>query len=96
MNPYQDLVSRNEVDVADSVEEMIRERRNDVKDFDNLQSRFILGRKVGRIPTGATNVISGDKVGDFNIAEDSGTVYLYALVDLSGGAEWRRVSLSSW
>jgi len=93
MNPYTDLRSENIADVAESVGEMIRERRVDLKDFDNLNNRFIRGRLSGRIPSGATNVISGDKVGDISYDAD----YVYILVDLgSGNAEWRRAALGSW
>jgi len=93
MNPYTDLLSLDLPDVANSVDEMVRERRQDIKDYDNLNNRFISGRKVGTIPTGATDVNSGDKAGDFNYDAD----YIYILVDLGGGnAEWRRAALGSW
>jgi len=96
VNPYPDLIARDIDSVSQSVEEMIKERRFDVKDYDNLQNRFLSGRKVGKIPTGATDVTSLDKAGDFNIAYDGSATYLYALVNISGNAEWRRVALSSW
>ena len=73
-----------------------KERKNDVNDFDALKDNYISGRKVDKIPTGASNVTATDTVGDFNIADDGGTTYLYALVDISGTAEWRRVALSTW
>lgn len=92
MNPYADLASHELKDVAETVEEIVRERSIDIKDFDNIQNRFISGRKVGRIPSGATDVLSTDKVGDFNYD----TSYIYILVNNSGTAEWRRAALSSW
>lgn len=73
-----------------------KERKNDVSDFNALKDVFISGRKVGKIPTGASDVTDLDVVGDFNIADDAGTVYLYALVNVGGTATWRRVAMSSW
>jgi hypothetical protein len=96
MRPYTKLLGENLQEVIDSLREIVEVRRNDIQDFDNLNNVFISGRRVGRIPSGATDVIDGDKVNDFNIADDSGTVYLYSLVNISGTAEWRRVALSSW
>lgn len=97
MNPYLKLKTpTNPQDIEDVLQVIIRERRLDIKDFDNLNNRFISGRKSGKLPTGSLDVTDSDKVGDFNIADDSGTVYLYALVDVGGTAEWRRVALSSW
>lgn len=92
MNPYADLVSRDLEDVADAIEEMIRERSRDLKDYDNLQNRFISGRKVGRIPSSSLDVLSTDKVGDFNYDAS----YVYILVDNAGTAVWRRSALASW
>lgn len=68
-----------------------KERKNDVNDFNNLKDSFISGRKVGKIPTGASDIVTTDRVGDFNYDAN----YLYICVDNSG-AEWRRVALSTW
>lgn len=88
---------KNLPDLFRVVETVVKERKQDIQDFNNLRNTYIAGRKVGKIPTGAIDVDPAlDKVGDFNIADDSGTTYLYALVDISGTAEWRRVALSSW
>jgi len=96
MNDYPNINPKSQSDILELLQTILEERLIDIKDFDNLNNRFIAGRKTGRIPSGATDVTLADKVGDFNIADDSGTVYLYALVDISGTAEWRRVALSSW
>jgi len=97
MNPYLKIKDpTNSKDIEEALRVIIRERRLDIKDFDNLNNRFILGRKSAKIPSGSLDVTDSDKVGDFNIANDSGTVYLYSLVDVGGTAEWRRVALSSW
>lgn len=95
MNPYQDITGRALPDVYNSVEEMIRERRYDVQDYDNLTQRFILGRLVGKIPTGALDTDPSDKIGDFNVAYDGADTYMYYLVDISGTATWARVLMDT-
>lgn len=69
-----------------------KERPNDVNDFTNLQNRFMAGRKVAKVPTGASDVDPSDRVGDFNYDVS----YWYILVDNAGTAEWRRAALASW
>lgn len=83
-------------DRDDLLRVVVRERKNDVKNFSNLNQVFISGRSSARIPTVSLDISDADRVGDINIVNDSGTVYLYALVDVSGTAEWRRVALSSF
>lgn len=78
-------------DCIDLLEYIRSERKNDVKDFDNIQNRFMSGRKVGIIPTGAATV-SGDRIGDFNYDEN----YFYLVVNNSGTAEWRRIAYTAW
>lgn len=83
-------------DVVSFILYVTKERKNDVSDFNALKDVFISGRKVGKIPSGASDVTDLDVVGDFNIADDTGTVYLYALVNVGGTATWRRVAMSAW
>jgi hypothetical protein len=97
MKPYKKLLTQNIGDVADVMQNMILERTNDIKDFDNLNNVFISGRKVGKVPTGATDVTSSDKIGDFNIASIGGTFYLISLVNNGGTPVWARVAMTiSW
>ncbi len=70
---------------------VVRARSEDVQQFNNLQNVFILGRKVGKIPTGSADVDAEDKLGDFNADAN----YIYILIDDSGAA-WRRATLGSW
>ena len=72
-------------------EEITRIREEDIKDFANLENIFMRGRKVGKVPTGSSD-ITGSRVGDFNYD----TSYLYICVDNSGTATWRRVAIGSW
>jgi len=82
----------NESDVSSVLRYIIQQRRTDVSDFNNLNNRFISGRKVGKIPTGAADVANTDRIGDFNYTDE----YIYICVDNSGTAVWRRASLASW
>lgn len=96
MKKYPDLGQGTFADVTRVMDFAVRERKTDVSDFDNLNNRFIAGRKTGRIPTGASDVGPLDKVGDFNIANDGTTTYIYALVNIAGTATWQRVAMSGW
>lgn len=83
-------------DFKNSVTEVIdfitRERVNDKRDWENLPSRFLLARKVSRIPSSSADVITGDRPDDMNWD----TSYLYILIDNAGTATWRRVALGSF
>jgi len=71
---------------------VVRERTQDVQEFSNLKNIFILGRKVGKIPSASNDVAVDDKIGDVNYS----ATFLYILIDNAGTASWRRVALSSW
>ena len=92
MNPYPNLSPENEKDAKELLRTITLERDKDIKDFDNLQNRFMSGRKVSKVPTGASDVADTDRIGDFNYSAS----YYYVLVDNSGTAEWRRAALASW
>lgn len=90
MKEYTEYYGPNDTDVV--LRDICRQRKTDVSDFNNLKNIFMSGRKVAKIPSGAADISSADRVGDFNYT----TGYLYICVDNSGTAEWRRVALSSW
>lgn len=92
MNDYPQITPNTLGDQAELLRIITRERPIDVSDFNNLQNRFMSGRKVGRIPSGSLDVDASDRVGDFNYTDQ----YFYLLVDNSGTAEWRRIALASW
>lgn len=80
-------------DVIKVLEFIVKERKIDVGDFTNLKNIFISGRKVGKIPTGASDVNPDtDCVGDFNYNAS----FLYILVNNGGTAVWRRAALSTF
>lgn len=91
MKNYPDFNTQNQAEIQELLRYILKERRNDVNDFNNIKNSFISGRKVGKIPTGASDISVSDRVGDFNFDAS----YIYICVD-NTGAEWRRVALSSW
>lgn len=67
-----------------------RERKNDVRAWNNLKNQFLSGRRNGRIPATATDVQEGDKLDD--VVNDGAVKY--TLVDVGGGVlKWDRRSL---
>lgn len=72
---------------------MIRERTQDISDFENIKRTFIAGRRVlGRVPSSSADVVDGDVIGDVSYT----TTFLYILMDNAGTPVWRRVALSSF
>lgn len=88
---YNFIENATPEDLAAFCREAARLREQDVEQFNNLSNVFMSGRKVGKIPTGSSDVAATDRVGDFNYDVN----YLYLCVDNSG-ATWRRITLGSW
>jgi hypothetical protein len=84
-------------EVQEILAEIVRLReQEDISDFTNLNSRFVLGR--GRFtsraaPSSATDVLAADVEGD--IVNDA--TYEYKLLNISGTLKWDRRTLdTSW
>ena len=92
MNDYPQLTPEKDEDAKELLRIITRERANDINDFNNLKNRFMSGRKVGRIPTGATDVLDSDRVGDFNFDDQ---YYYLVSTDGSGNAIWARIALDT-
>lgn len=92
MKPYPQLGNGTLDDLNRVLDTVVKQRTQDVKDFDNLQNTYVAGRKVAKIPTGATDISPTDRVGDVN----ADTNYKYEVIDNNGNAEWRRTPLASW
>lgn len=92
MKNFPKMVVNTSEDTVTLCQFILKERPNDVSDFSNLSNIFMSGRKVGKIPTGSSDVENTDRVGDFNYDD----AYLYLVVETGGNAEWRRVGLASW
>lgn len=88
---YPSIPDNSNLALGDFCREVTRQRQQDVEEFSNLYNLFMQGRKVGKIPTGSSDVTNQDRIGDFNYDTD----YLYICVNDSG-ASWRRVAIGSW
>jgi hypothetical protein len=92
MKNFPNMVLRSVDDLYVLARYILKERNNDVNDFNNLKNIFMSGRKVGRIPTDSLDVLSSDRIGDMNYDD----AYIYILIDNAGTPEWRRAGLGSW
>lgn len=92
MKQFPNMVVRTEADLYTLARYILKERENDINDFNNLQNIFMAGRKVGKIPTGSADIAPTDRIGDFNFSD----TYLYLVVESGGNAVWRRSALSAW
>lgn len=90
--PYRYIDTDTNNELGDFARDVARIRERDVDSFNNLTNTFMRGRKVGKIPTGSSDVATTDRVGDFNYDAS----YLYICVDSGGSAVWRRATLGSW
>ena len=91
MKPFPKTITETPQNHTDVLKVITRERANDITEFNNLPQIFMMGRKVGKVPTGSADVDASDRLGDFNYDAS----FLYLLVD-NAGAAWRRVALSAW
>lgn len=67
-------------------------REDDIREFDNLNNRFVGGRKVSKIPSNSADVVAADQEGDINYD----AAFLYILLDDAGTLVWRRVALAAF
>lgn len=86
MQPYPKEIS--EANVVESLRQISRYRGEDITDRNNFPSIFMLGRKVGKVPSSSTDVVPTDRVGDFNYTPTA----LYFLADNAGTPVWIRFS----
>lgn len=91
MQNYPRLTRNDMSGVIDALRYIGRARESDITEFNNLNRRFIAGRKVDKIPSASSDVAES-AVGDFNVTKD----YAYFCVDDAGSAVWRRIALSAW
>lgn len=91
--PYPRLHSMELPEVVNVLNYISGLRNEDLGDFNDLNSRFISGRRTYRSPTSATDILPTDKEGD--IVFTTGNIFW--LVDIGGGTlEWRNVYLSGF
>lgn len=93
MQKYPDLKGKTLDDVVTVLRQICRFRNNeDVNEINNLNKVLIRGRLTARVPSGSTDVITGDLVGDFCPT----ATFLYILVANGGSPVWRRITAASW
>lgn len=90
MQPYPKDI--DEKTLVPSLRVISRLRDQDITDRNTFDSRYVLGRKVGKVPTSSIDIAATDRIGDFNVTDS----FAYYCIDNSGTAEWRRVGVSSW
>ena len=89
MQPYPRLIDNTIESVVNALSVISRYRDEDITANNNLAATFMAGRKVGKIPTSATDIASTDNIGDFNY--DSNFYYIYVPSGSSG--LWRFIPL---
>ena len=77
------------VDVLRWVQDVVRERANDVSDYESQQATK---PAIYPVPASMTDLRGTEKAGDIAVASG----FLYVVVDNSGTLEWRRVALSTF
>ena len=77
------------VDVLRWVQDVVRERANDVSDYETQQATK---PTIYPVPSSGTDFIGTEKAGD--IAADEH--HLYVVVDIAGVLTWRRTSLTNF
>lgn len=92
IKPYNFNVLKTLQDAFDALQVIARERRNDVTEINGLPNKFMLGRKVGKIPATSADVEPTDSLGDFNYDAS----FMYLLVSNAGVNVWRRITLGSF
>lgn len=93
MQPYQKNIKENLKDVVTAANDMSRKREEDITDRNTFNSIYVMGRKVGKVPSSSADVADTDRVGDQNLTKD----YAYFCVsDGAGGAVWRRIAMATW
>ncbi|MEE8208533.1 MAG: hypothetical protein V3T88_06240 [Nitrosomonadaceae bacterium] len=81
-----------EDDILRVLQEIVRLREaEDISDFNNLEQRFLAGRKANRVPSSNSDVIAGDNIGD--VVNDA--TFQYKLLDISGVLKWDRRALDT-
>lgn len=93
MRPYPNFRnSTNLEELKDRLAVVNDTREEDIAQYNLLVSRVGTIRKVVRVPSGSTDVLATDRLGDFNWDAS----YFYYLTESSGSLAWRRIASASW
>lgn len=92
LKPYPSNLKKTLDSIFNCLQQIVRLRPQDSQAFTNISNTFVMGRKVAKVPASSTDV-TGSYIGDVNFTD----AFLYFCVDNgSGGAEWVRVSASTF
>jgi hypothetical protein len=93
MKPFSSLnnITLNEIGIW--IRGIIKQRQEDVREFNNLSGQFFKGRhRTDRVaPTAHNDVQSPDLLGDWVLT----SAYLYVVVNDSGTLKWGRTALDT-
>lgn len=93
MKTYPNVTNDTIDTILTVIKKMVQLRNyEDVSDFDNLNQKFILGRKTYRVPSSSSDVLATDREGDFCVT----ATFLYILFNNSGTLVWRRTAITSF
>lgn len=92
MQTYPFLTSSTNDKITQTVRRIIELRLQDVSEFNNLNQKFLAGRKVGKIPVDSNDIEPTDRELDWNY-DDS---YVYWALVISGDLKWRRIAHGSF
>lgn len=93
MQPYPKIINNTTESIGDAVRQISRLREEDITYFNTIPATYVMGRSVGKVPSGSADVAVTDRIGDLNITKD----YIYSCCDDgAGGAVWRRVAQVAW
>lgn len=74
--------------------DVARERQIDLADYNNqIASNPVIFTTA---PTSSSDLKGSEKIGDMAFGTDSGTEYVYFVVDNGGTLQWQRVALATF
>lgn len=91
MNTYPKCMSSDPQALKDWVDNVQRQRVQDIADFNALPQRFVGGRRVSKAPASSTD-LTGYTVGDFYADAN----YAYFCINNAGTPKWLRCALGSF
>ena len=91
---YPTLNIRPNLDqLADWIRTVTRSRGFDLRDYDDQVANT---PRIYPTPSSSSDLIGTEKFGDIATGTDSGTEYIYIVVDNGGTKQWQRAALSTF
>lgn len=92
MQSYPKHITSDPKDIEYNLRIISRIREEDITDRNTFDSIYMRGRKVGKIPVAYNDIISSDRVGDFNYDEN----YFYLCVQSGSIAIWKTIPFTNF